>query len=283
MEELLQMDAVTPVTQVLNDIPWKTISEIVINLVILIILSKIIDKVFKKASDNLLKADRVQLAKMLPMLGRLLKIVVIFLAVAAFLQSQGYSVNSFLAGFGITGLAVGFAAKEAISDIFGSISVITDKVFRIGDYISVGAEEGTVEDINFRSTRLRKLDDTVVAIPNRTVASSVITNYSLIRNRMIDETFGLVYGTSNEKLQEALEIVKNVAMNDENILNGFQIFYDKLNDSSIDLRFIAYFKTGSVVEVRKMKSAVILKVVEKFREAGISFAFPSTSVYMENN
>ncbi len=278
MEEILKLEELSVV---LNSIPWVSICEILVNIIILAILSKVIDKVVAKTSDNLLKADRVQLAKMIPMLAKLVKIVIIFLAIAAFLQSHGYSVTSFLAGFGITGLAVGFAAKEAISDIFGSFSVITDKVFRIGDYIAVGDDEGTVEDINFRSTRLRKLDDTVVAIPNRAVASAVITNYSLIRNRMIDQTFGLVYGTSNEKLQEALEIVKNVALNDENVLSGFQVFVETLNSSSIDVRFIAYLKTGSVVEARKMKTAILLKVVEKFREAGLDFAFPSTSVYLE--
>lgn len=279
MDEILMTEEVS---KILSEIPWQSIIEIAVNILVLIILSKIIDKVVAKSADNLLKADKVQLAKILPQLARVLKIIIIFLAIAAFFQSHGYSVNSFLAGFGITGLAVGFAAKEAISDIFGSISVVADKVFRIGDYISVGGDEGTVEDINFRSTRLRKLDDTVVAIPNRTVASSVIINYSLIRNRMIDETFGVVYGTSNEKLNESLEIIKNIAMNDENVLNGFQVFVETLNSSSIDVRFIAYLKTGSVVEMRKMKSAIILKIVEKFREAGIDFAFPSTSVYMEN-
>ncbi len=278
MDEILMTEEVS---KILSDIPWQSICEIAVNILVLIILSKIIDRLVAKTADNLLKADKVQLAKILPMLARILKIVILFLAIAAFFQSHGYSVNSFLAGFGITGLAVGFAAKEAISDIFGSISVVADKVFRIGDYISVGSEEGTVEDINFRSTRLRKLDDTIVAIPNRTVASSVITNYSLIRNRMIDETFGLVYGTSNEKLNESLEIIRNIAMNDENVLNGFQVFVETLNSSSIDVRFIAYLKTGSVVEMRKMKSTLILKIVEKFREAGIDFAFPSTSVYME--
>lgn len=279
MEELLKMDEVA---KIISDIPWHTLLEAFINIFVLVIISKIIDRIVSKTTENLLKADRIQLAKMIPLIARLLKIVIIFLAVAAFLQSQGYSVNSFLAGFGITGLAVGFAAKEAISDIFGSISVITDKVFRIGDYISIGSEEGTVEDINFRSTRLRKLDDTILAIPNRTVASNAITNYSLIRNRMIDETFGIVYGTSNQKLNEAVEILKNIALNDENVLDGFQVFIQTLNSSSIDIRFIAYLKTGSLVEMRKMKTVLILKIVEKFREAGIDFAFPSTSIYMEN-
>ena len=222
--EFLKMEEVI---KLLASINWDLIVAIVLNLICLAIVAKIIDKVTNKTSENLLKADRIQLAKMLPQLAKLVKIIIIFLAVAAFLQSQGYSVSSFLAGFGITGLAIGFAAQEAISDIFGSISVITDKVFRIGDYIAVGTEEGTVEDINFRSTRLRKLDDTVLVIPNRTVASSIIKNYAVIRNRVVDETFGVTYGTSNEKLQEAMEIIKNVALNDENVLEGFQVFIEK--------------------------------------------------------
>lgn len=279
MDEILMTEEFS---KVLKDIPWQSIIEIAVNIFVLIILSKIIDKIVVRTTENLLKTDKVQLAKIIPFLARILKVVIFFLAIAAFFQSHGYSVNSFLAGFGITGLAVGFAAKEAISDIFGSISVVADKVFRVGDYVCIGSEEGTVEDINFRSTRLRKLDDTIIAIPNRSVASSMITNYSLIRNRMIDEIFGVVYSTSNQKLEEAIEIIKNIAMNDENVLDNFQVFVHTLNSSSIDIRFIAYLRTGSIVEARKMKSAIILKIVEKYREAGIDFAFPSTSVYMEN-
>ena len=278
LSELIGHDEVI---KIVLSLPWKLIFQILINLFILIVICKIIDKIASKFKENLLKADRVQFAKMLPLIAKLTKITIIFLAVAAFLQSQGYSVNSFLAGFGITGLAVGFAAKEALSDIFGSFSVITDKVFRIGDYIGVGYDEGTVEDINFRSTRLRKLDDTIVTIPNRTVASLSITNYSLIKHRMIDETFSLEYGTSDKKLAEAIEIIKEIAKSDEHVMTNFQVFIDKLNDSSIDVRFIAYLKTNQLVAMRKIKSDLILKIVEAYRKAGLSFAFPSLSVYME--
>lgn len=276
--ELIAHDEVIKVVLAL---PWKLISQLIINLFILVIICKIIDKIAAKFKENLLKADRVQFAKMLPLIAKLTKITLIFLAIAAFLQSHGYSVNSFLAGFGITGLAVGFAAKEALSDIFGSFSVITDKVFRVGDFIGVGEDEGTVEDINFRSTRLRKLDDTIVTIPNRTVASLSITNYSRIKHRMIDEIFSVEYGTSNEKLAEALEIIKEIAQKDEHVMANFQVFIDKLNDSSIDVRFIAYLKTNQLVAMRKLKTDLILKIVEKYRAAGINFAFPSLSVYME--
>ena len=269
------------VLKIITSLPWKTIGEVVVNIFFLILLCKIIDKIVNKMTDNLLKADRVQFAKMLPLLAKLTKFVLICLAIAAFLQSHGYSVNSFLAGFGITGLAIGFAAKEALSDIFGSFSVIVDRVFRVGDYISVGSDEGTVEDINFRSTRLRTFNDTIITIPNRTVASLVITNYSRIRNRMIDETIAVVYGTSNEKLQEALDIIRKIATENEHVQKNFQVFIETLNNSSIDIRFIAYLKTKQLIEMRKIKSELILKIVEKFREAGIDFAFPSMSVYME--
>ena len=278
MEELLQHDETL---KILQNLPWTTILTLIVNFFVLIVIFKIINRVVRKTTENLLKADRVQLAKILPMLARLLKVTLFFLAVAAFLQSKGYSVNSFLAGFGITGLAVGFAAKEAISDIFGSFSVIMDKVFRIGDFVNIGGEEGNVEDINFRSTRLRKLDNTVVAIPNRTVSSVFITNYSLIKHRMVDETIGITYDTPNEKIEEALEIVKNIALNDDRVLNDYQVFIEALNASSIDIRFVAYLKTTQVGETRKIKTELILKIVEKFREAGINFAFPSMSVYME--
>lgn len=267
--------------KILLSLPWKTIGEVFINIFFLILLCKIIDKITNKITDNLIKADRVQFAKILPMLAKLLKFVLVFLAIAAFLQSQGYSVNSFLAGFGITGLAIGFAAKEALSDIFGSVSVIVDRVFRVGDYVAIGSDEGTVEDINFRSTRLRKLDDTVITLPNRTVASLSITNYSLIRNRVLDETIGIVYGTPDNKLQEAIEIIKNITLEHDKIQKGTQIFIDKLNNSSIDIRFIAHLKTKQLQEMRKIKSEIILKIIEKFRAAGIEFAYPSLSVYME--
>ncbi|MBO7672816.1 mechanosensitive ion channel family protein [bacterium] len=278
LSELLQHDHVI---KVVMSLPWKLIFQIFINLFILVIICKIIDKIASKFKENLLKADRVQFAKMLPFIAKLTKLTIIFLAIAAFLQSQGYSVNSFLAGFGITGLAVGFAANEALSDIFGSFSVITDKVFRVGDYIGIGSDEGTVEDINFRSTRLRKLDDTVVTIPNRKVASVSIINYSRIKHRMIDETFSVEYGTSDKKLAEAIEIIKNIAEADEHVMTNYQVFIDKLNDSSIDVRFIAYLKTNQLVAMRKIKSDLILKIVEQYRAAKINFAFPSMSVYME--
>ena len=99
---------------------------------------------------------------------------------------------------------------------------------------------------------------------------------------MVEETFGVVYGTENEKLNEAIEIIRNVAMNDENVLNGFQVFVQTLNSSSIDIRLIAYLKTGNLADARNLKSALLLQIVEIFREAGIDFAFTSPSVYMEN-
>ncbi|MEI3240788.1 MAG: mechanosensitive ion channel domain-containing protein, partial [Lachnospiraceae bacterium] len=96
------------------------------------------------------------LLRFIPILTKLLKAFLLFIAITGFLQSQGYSVSSILAGFGIGGIAVGMAAKDALANIFGSIELLSDHVYKVGDYVKIDGIEGYVEDINIRSTKVRK-------------------------------------------------------------------------------------------------------------------------------
>ena len=110
--------------------------------------------------------------------------MVIFIALTGFLQSQGYSVSSILAGFGIGGIAVGMAAKDALANIFGSLEILSDHVYRIGDYVKINDIEGYVEDINIRSTKIRDLDNFLISIPNNIAANALITNVSQARKKI---------------------------------------------------------------------------------------------------
>jgi len=132
----------------------------------------------------LLKQSDTTILGFMPLIDKLLKITVIFLAVATILQNHGYSITSFIAGFGITGLAVGFGAKETISNVFGSFSLLADKAYKIGDYIVINqaiqdkSVEGIVEDINLRSTKIRCSDGGLLIVPNNIVANGVVKNTS---------------------------------------------------------------------------------------------------------
>ncbi len=137
--------------------------------------------IFDKKLRNRHSTDNALLSFM-PILNKVAKVTILFIAVVTLLQSHGYSITSLVAGFGITGLAVGLGAKETISNMFGSFALLADKTYRVGDYIIINqtiqdhSVEGIVEEINLRSTKLRTNDSSLIIIPNNVIANGVVKN-----------------------------------------------------------------------------------------------------------
>ena len=253
---------------------------VIINLILISVFCKIADAFNRKLEKNLLeKHPDSPLVNLMPILTRIAKVVIIFVIIASFLQSFGYNVNSLIAGFGITGLAVGFAAKEAIGNVFGSIGLLVDRVYKVGDYISFDGYEGTVTDINFRSTTIKTIQGFEVNIPNNLLANNEITNVSKATERRIDLTVDIEYGTSNEKIDRASEILKEVADQNNLIKNGAISFIENMAPSSIQVRLIAYTIDGTLATATEAKSQIIRSIIHHYRAEGIEFAFPSMSLY----
>ena len=261
---------------------WPFIFGVVINILIIYGACKILDIFTAKVEDKMRKKNSESpLLNLMPVLSKIIKSVIVFMLVAGFLQSFGYNVSSLIAGFGITGLAVGFAAKEAIGNIFGSIGLLADKVYKIGEYISFNGYEGTVEKINLRSTTIRTLGGFPVNIPNNILANEEITNISKVNKRRVDISVDIEYGTSNEKIDKALEILKDIAVNHEKMVKGGQAFIEKLAESSIVVRLFAQTTVTNYYQFLEYKGEIIREIIHRFRAEEINFAFPSTSVYVE--
>ena len=268
------------IQRVLDSIHFGLIAEIIINIIVLAALFKLVDifenNLKKKFSEN----KTSQVIKFIPILTKLLKFIIAFILIAALLQNHGYSISSLIAGFGITGLAVGFAANATIANIFGSIAIFSDKAYEVGDYIKIGTMEGTVEDINLRSTKIRTLDNALTIIPNSNIANGDIVNVTRAHKRRIFETVGVTYDTSDEKLHRAIEVIEDVLNRNSEIYSDFVVYLDTLADSSINIKINAYVKTNNYVKYLKIKEQVLLEVIRRFREEGIDFAFPSRTLYM---
>ena len=256
---------------------------LIINLILIGIFCKIADAFNRKLEKNLLeKHPDSPLINLMPIITRVAKVVIIFLLLAGFLQSFGYNVNSLIAGFGITGLAVGFAAKEAIGNVFGSIGLLGDRVYKVGDYISFDSYEGTVTEINFRSTTIKTIQGFEVNIPNNLLANNEITNVSKATERRIDLTLDIEYGTPNEKIDRAVEILNEIATTDKNIKEGAVAFIENLSASSIQVRLVAYTDESGWAGATMVKSRIIRQIIHHYRAEGIEFAFPSVTVYNGN-
>ncbi len=270
------------VNKSIDTLHLKVVISLIINLIIVIALFKAADALDRHLKNKFKHTDsQSPLLQFLPFLNKIIKGLVLFFIVASFLQSNGYSITSLIAGFGITGLAVGFAAQQTIADFFGTLTIIADKMYKPGDYIRIGEIEGTVEKINLFSSKIRTLDDFLVSIPNNNISSANIINISNANKRRINEVFGVTYDTSDEKLQQAINIIKEVCDNDKDITNETVVFVETLDSSSINIRLLAYVKTSSYNSLVLKRSEIILEIVKRFRAESIDFAFPSQSIYIE--
>ena len=262
----------------------KGLIAIGINIILIIILFKIIDIVDEKIRKKISTEESTSpLLRYMPIIMKWLKGIIIFIAITGFLQSQGYSVSSILAGFGIGGIAVGMAAKEAIANIFGSIELLSDHVYKVGDYVKLNGIEGYVEDITIRSTKIRDLDNYLVNVPNNVAANAIITNVSRANKRFINVTFGVLYSTDNDKIKLAQDILKNIATAHKDIHNEFTIAVHDLGESSINIRFRGYVKGGSYDKFLKVRGEFLEQVIQNYRKENIGFAFPSRSLYIESD
>ena len=257
---------------------------LVINIILVAILFKIINIVDVNIRKKLqAKEIDAPMLRFVPVLMKLFKGIVLFIAFTGLLQSQGYSVSSILAGFGIGGIAVGMAAKDALANIFGSIELLSDHAYKVGDYVKVNGIEGFVEDINIRSTKIRDLDNFLISVPNNLAANAVITNVSRAKKRFINITFGITYSTDNDKIKKAQDILKSIAIAHKEIHNEFTVAIHDLGESSINIRFRGYVKSGSYEKFLKIRGEFLGEVIKQYRAENIDFAFPTQSVYIESD
>ncbi|WP_066639077.1 mechanosensitive ion channel family protein [Desulfolucanica intricata] len=219
---------------------------------------------------------------LVPFFSKILRFVTIVLAVSIVAQEWGYDVNGFIAGLGLGGLAFALAAKDTVANIFGGIVVITDKPFSIGDWIKTPSVEGTVEDITFRSIKVRTFEDAVVSVPNATLVNEPIVNWSRMGKRRITFKLGVEYGTSKDKLNKCISEIKNMLENHPEIhKQTIFVRFDSFGESSLDI--FLYFFTNTTVwsEYLRVKEDVNFKIMSILENEEVNVAFPSRSIYVE--
>lgn len=260
------------------------LSQIVVHLAVLVVVMYVIDNavvnIKQKIYDN---SNNSSLLNLLLFLTKFIKVIVIILILGSFLQCRGYSLTSLITGLGITGLAVGLAAKEMLASVLGSISIMSDKVYKIGDYVSINDVEGIVETVNFRSTKIRTIANTLITIPNNITADTIVHNRSESEFFRLIETFDVEYDTSDEKIEEGLSILRDIAQADDEIQKNYIARVSALGENAIKLQLIANTTTNDWMKFLAIKDRLYKAVLKRFREHGLSFAFPSRTVYVRKD
>jgi MscS family membrane protein len=217
-----------------------------------------------------------------------LKYLIIFLGVVAVLEVWGIKIGPVIAGLGLFGVAVALGAQDLFKNLISGIMILLEKRFHIGDVIEVpGHTEGTVEQIGFRSTLIRKFDSTPITIPNYIFAEAPILNYSNRINRRINWTVGLEYSSTLEQIKKLTDHLREYLDNSDNFIvnNNYKAFIrlDKFNNSSIDILIYCFTSTNDWEKYLEIKEKLAIEIKNKVEELKLNFAFPSQSIYIEKN
>ena len=207
-------------------------------------------------------------------------LVVVFAGIAA-LDQLGVPVTGLLTGAGVAGLAISLAAQSTLSSLIAGITLVLEHPFGIGDYIILSSVEGTVEDISFRSTRIRNADNVVITIENSKVCAEYIQNANQRTSRLWQFTLGLTYDTTEEKIRRVTQDLTQLLQSQPTVQpNGVTVTLDKFNDYSLDILVRVYLTTLPYADYLKERHRLNLLIMQTVKNAGCEFAFPTTTVEM---
>jgi len=211
-----------------------------------------------------------------------LKFIIILLEIFMIIKEWGYDISGLVAGLGIGGLAFSLAAKDAASNLLGSITIMTDKTYSIGDWIEAGDIEGVVEEIGFRSTKIRTFENSLISVPNSIMSNEPVTNWSKMGKRRVSFNLNIPLDTPADKINSLLAKIKEMLVNHDDIhqdliivnLNGF-------GEASIQVLIYYFTKCTSYANYLKVNEDVNLKILKFFEEAGVPI-IPPRSVLIQN-
>ncbi len=215
-------------------------------------------------------------------LEKVFRVCVLALCAITILDELGYPVTGLVTGLGLTGLTFSLAAKDSASNMFSGIMILLEKPFGIGDWIKVGDVEGTVEDLTFRSTKVRALDNSLYVLPNSSVSSATINNGTNRTKRLFRFTLGVTYDTTRPQLEALMaDLEKMLKGRCEVETDSVTVRLTGFGDSSIDILVSCYVETAEMPRFLAIQNSLNLDIMDVMNRNGVGFAFPSTSVYIE--
>jgi MscS family membrane protein len=218
--------------------------------------------------------------------GRHIAIFVIFIfAIVFILQRWGQDVGALVAGLGIASLAIALAAQDALSNIIAYFAVIADAPFKVGDFVVIdGLVRGRIQEISFRSTRIRTIENAVMVIPNQTIANASVVNWARVRKRRVDMIIGLTYSSTPTQIESVIGDIRDMLAHHEHVIQErIVVEFVEFGESSLNVRVTFLAKAGSWEDLEAVKTDINLKLMHLIENRKLSIAFPTRTLYVANN
>lgn len=230
---------------------------------------------------SLRRRQRLGKVAMWTLARRLFNTTVLVTTALVFLHRAGVDLTAILTGLGIGGLAIALGAQKTLENLIGGLMIITDEPVRVGDFCRFADQMGTVEDIGLRSTRIRTLSRTVIAVPNGQLAAENIENFTVRDKFWLRHLIGVRYETSADQLRYLLAGIRSMLYSHPKVeRDGARIRFVGFGGSSLDLEIFAYVRATEMPEFLAIQEDLLLRIMDIIARAGTGIAFPSQTTYL---
>ncbi len=221
--------------------------------------------------------------QLIPLLDRILKIIAIITGFIHVLHVLDVNVAAILAGISLGGLALALAAQDTVKNLLGSVMILTDKPFQIGDWVEGSDFAGTVVEIGFRTTRIRQTDTSIISVPNGNMANASVTNKGVRVMRLFQINLGITYDTPPELIEKFVEGIEEIIRTyPQTVKEDYYVRLTDLKDFSINILVRTHLRVTNYAEELDLRQALILAIMRWAEVLGVRFAFPTTTVEIES-
>jgi MscS family membrane protein len=242
------------------------------------VVDLVMDYFRAKAEQTETRIDDV----LVPLLRKALKVFIAAFGIVFIADNLNVRITGLLAGLGLGGLAFALAARETVANLFGSVTVLLDRPFDIGDWIQVGKVDGNVERIGFRSTRVRTFYNSQITVPNSTLITAVVDNLGARRYRRIKTMLSLTYDTPPERIEAFCEGVRElIRRHPYTRKDYYHVYLNALSASSLDVLLYCFVETPDWATELREKHRLFADILRLARRVGVSFAFPTQTLWLE--
>lgn len=248
-----------------------------------IVFYRLVDIISMYLQNLALKTKSTLDDQLVPLLRKTLKTFVVAIGTLFILSNLNIDIIPLLTGLSIGGLAFALAAQDTIKNFFGSLMIFIDKPFQIGDWITSGTIDGTVEEVGFRSSRIRTFRNSLMYVPNGKMADSTIDNHGLRQYRRFYTQIAVTYDTPPQLIETFVEGLKKIVENHPNTRKDYyNIYFNDMASFSLNIMFYIFFQVPDWPAELKARHEILLEILKLADKLGVNFAFPTQTLHMEN-
>ncbi|MCA9487193.1 mechanosensitive ion channel family protein [Candidatus Woesearchaeota archaeon] len=263
--------------------PFLRIFDLLLAVVIVYYVIKVLDIIMNIGAEMYIvkhqEKDRTFDRSFVDIIRVVVRILLWVIGILFVLDNLGIEITPLLTGLGIGGIAVAFALQSVLADIFAYFTIQSDKPFKIGDFIIIGTDMGTVKYIGIKSTRIQTLQGQELVVSNRELTDVRINNYKRMKKRRIVFSIGVVYETPTKKLHKILEILKDACAAQEKVTVD-RVHFAKFGAYSLDYEVVYYLDSSDYNEYMTTQQNINFAIREAFEKEKIDMAFPTQTIYV---